>query len=208
MFLLFLCLAAIAQAVDYVVNGVNIPSEAHHQYTKDTSLLVWPWRSYKTSHHTPPHMKVQHFRGPKLADGYIFISPVNSNNKDGTYALSGTGYIMDHHGDLVYAADESRMGFCKDWIGGMTDFRAQEYKGKRYITYWNGCNHKSTHWGHRWGRVTLIDEEYSNFTINPDLGINIFDDAPIGQIGNHGAYAYPTTWIHCEMRRTRESSNC
>jgi hypothetical protein len=135
-------------------------------------------------------MKVQHFRGPKLANGYIFISPVNANNEDGTYALSGTGYIMDHHGDLVYAADESRMGFCEDWVGGMTDFRAQEYNGKRYITYWNGCNHKSTHWGHRWGRVTFIDEEYSNFTINPDLGINIFDDAPIGQIGNHGEYRY------------------
>ena len=133
-------------------------------------------------------MKVQHFRGPKLADGYIFISPVNANNEDGTYQMSGTGYIVDHHGDLVYGADQTAMGFCKDWISGMTDFRVQEYNGKKYITYWNGCNTKSQHWGHRWGRVSFIDEEYTNFTINPDLGINIFDDAPTGQIGNHGTY--------------------
>ena len=134
-------------------------------------------------------MKITKHRG-KLADGYIFISPANSNNEDGTYELTGTGFIMDHYGDLVFAAEETSMDFCEDWVAGMTDFRAQEYNGKPYITYWNGCNHKGEHWGHRWGRMTFIDDEYTNFTLNPDLHINTLDDAPKGQIGNHGMYAY------------------
>ena len=184
-FVMFWLLPLLVAAQTLGYNITDIPSEAHHQYTTDTSLLVWPWRSYKTSHHTPPHMKITHRKG-KLAPGYIFISPVNSNNEDGTYELSGTGYIMDHYGDLIYAAEEHSMDFCGDWVGGMTDFRVQEYNGKQYITYWNGCNHKGQHWGHRWGRVTFIDEEYTNFTLNPDLGINTLDDAPRGQIGNHG----------------------
>ena len=189
MYILLLCLIACAEAFDYVINDVNIPSLPHHESTTDASLLVWPWRSYKTSHHTPPNMKIRHFDGPELADGYIFVSPVNSNNEDGVYGVSGTGYVFDHYGDLIFAAEDPSMGFCKDWIAGMTDWRAQMYNGKRHITYWNGCNHHGSHWGHRWGRVTFLDEEYSSFTINPDLGINHFDDAPIGQIGNHGTSA-------------------
>ena len=180
-------LIAAVQALGY--DTTDVPSEPHHEFTTDTSLLVWPWRSYKTSLHTPPHMKVTRYKG-ELAPGYIFISPVNANNEDGTYEQSGTGYIMDHAGDLVFAAEETRMDFCDEWVGGMTDFRVQEYNGKKYITYWNGCNHKGQHWGHRWGRVTFIDEEYTNFTINPDLGINTLDDAPMGQIDVHGTYAY------------------
>ena len=189
MFLCIFSLLTLVCALDSpVLNHTYIESEAHHQFTTDNSLLVWPWRSYKTSHHTPPHMKVEHYRGPPLADGYIFISPVNSNNEDGTYGLQGTGYIFDHVGDLVFASYEDNMGFCDAWVSGMTDFRAQMYNGRRYITYWNGCNHKGEHWGHRWGRVTFIGEDYTKFTINPDLQINTFDDAAIGQIGNHGKH--------------------
>lgn len=186
MYLYILSLIALACAQEYpAVDHTDIPSRAHHEYTKDTSLLVWPWRSYKTSPHNPPHMKVNHYAGPKMSDGYIFISPVNANNEDGTYGLTGTGYIFDHFGDLVFAAFEDSMGFCDAWVAGMTDFRPQEYQGKRYITYWNGCNHKGEHWGHRWGRVSFLDEEYEKFMINPDLGILKFDESSIGQIGNH-----------------------
>lgn len=177
---------AAAQATEWY-NTTDIPSSPHHQHTTDTSLLVWPWRSYKTSHHTPPHMKIAHYGG-KLAPGYIFISPANHNDEDGTYELSGTGFIMDHVGDLIYAAEENRMEFCDESVGGMTDFRAQEWNGKKYITYWNGCNHRGQHWGHRWGRVTFIDEEYNNFTLNPDLRINTLDNATRGQIDMHGKY--------------------
>lgn len=182
--LLLLLFTVAAQAANFNIS--IIPSDPHHQYTTDTSLLVWPWRSYKTSHHHPPHMKITRPNRKPLAPGYIFISPANSNNEDGTYELSGTGFIMDYVGDLVYAAEETGMDFCDAWIGGMTDFRAQEFNGKKVITYWNGCNHKGQHWGHRWGRVTFIDEEYDNFTMNPDIGINTLDDAPRGQIDVHG----------------------
>lgn len=61
----------------------------------------------------------------------------------------------------------------------------QEYKGKPHLVYWNGCNTQGAHWGHRWGRVTFIDEEYSNFTVNPDMNINTLDEANKGQIDVH-----------------------
>ena len=144
-----------------------IESEAHHQYTTDASRVVWPWRSYRTSKHTPPDFKITRYRG-KLAKGYVFLSPSDSHKNDGTYDLSGTGFVMDFNGDLIFAADEDGMGFCDEWIAGMTDFRAQEYNGKKYITYWNGCNTRGRHWGHRWGRVSHHDmpEMYNSPALN------------------------------------------
>ncbi|KAK5173554.1 uncharacterized protein LTR77_002235 [Saxophila tyrrhenica] len=162
----------------------TIDSKAHYQVTTDTSRVVWPWRTYKTSSHNPPIMNITQHKG-KLADGYVFISPVDSNKKDGTYDLSGTGFIMDTNGDLIFAADEDGMGFCDEWVAGMTDFRAQPYKGRQHITYWNGCNTLGAHWGHRWGRVTMMDEEYTKFDLNPDLGINTFEPATRGNIDVH-----------------------
>lgn len=163
-----------------------IPSSAHYEYTVDTSRVVWPWRTYRTSPHTPPVLNITrpHLR-PALAPGYYFLSPADSNKHDGTFATSGTGFIMDSNGDLIYAGLEDGMGFCSEWVAGMTDWRAQMLDGKRHITYWNGCNTRGHHWGHRWGRVTFIDEEYRKFTLNPDLGINTFEPATRGNIDVH-----------------------
>ena len=132
----------------------------------------------------PPHLEIERYDG-KLWDGYIFLDPSDQKSKRGTYELSGTGYIMTEDGDLIYAGEENGYNFCDEWVAGMTDFRVQEYKGKPYITYWNGCNTQGAHWGHRWGRVTFIDEEYKNFTINPDMNVNTLDDANKGQIDVH-----------------------
>jgi hypothetical protein len=132
----------------------SIKSDVHHQVTTDDSRVVWPWRSYRTSKHTPPDLNITRHNGNgKLADGYYFLSPSDSNKNDGTYDMSGTGFVMDHNGDLIFAGDEDGFDFCEEWIAGMTDFRVQEYNGRKYITYWNGCNTRGTHWGHRWGRV-------------------------------------------------------
>ncbi|KAK3715275.1 hypothetical protein LTR37_007242 [Vermiconidia calcicola] len=161
-----------------------IESEPHYQYTTDESRVVWPWRTYRTSYHTPPHMNITRYSG-ELAKGYIFVSPSDQNKNDGTYALSGTGFVMDDEGDLIFAGEEDGMGFCEEWVAGMTDFRAQEYNGRKYITYWNGCNTRGIHWGHRWGRVTFIDDEYNKFEFNPDLNINSFEPATRGSIDVH-----------------------
>jgi len=118
-------------------------------------------------------------------DGYVFFSPADQKGKEGTYELSGTGFIMKPNGDMIYASEETGYSFCDEWVAGMTDFRPQKYDGKPHITYWNGCNTQGAHWGHRWGRVTFIDEDYRNFTINPDLGVNTLDDANKGQIDVH-----------------------
>lgn len=88
-------------------NKQHIESESHHQYTVDLSSDVWPWRSFKTSPHTPPELNVSHYGGKKLADGYMFVSPTDSKNNDGLYELSGTGFVFDMRGDLVYAAEET-----------------------------------------------------------------------------------------------------
>ena len=163
----------------------ELVSYNHYQVTSDHVGEVWPWRSYKTSQHTPPDMCIAWY-GPRneLSEGYLFLSPTNVERKYGTH-VSGIGYILTVDGDLVFAAEETRMDFCHEWIGGMTDFRVQTYTGKSYLTFWNGCNHFDSHWGHRWGRVTFVDEEYSNFTINPNLHIVSADDANEGQIDLH-----------------------
>ena len=164
--------------------STNIPSQDHYQHTSDTYNSIWPWRSYKTSPHTPPHMEITRYDG-RLWDGYVFLTPSDQKTRRGTYELSGTGFIMTTDGDLVFAGEENGYNFCDEWVAGMTDFRKQEYQGRPYITYWNGCNTQGAHWGHRWGRVTFIDEEYTNFTINPDMNINTLDDANKGQIDVH-----------------------
>lgn len=146
--------ASVSATEDY--DSTVIESEAHHQVTTDDSRVVWPWRSYRTSKHTPPDLKITRYRSKdSLAEGYIFLSPSDSNKNDGTYDMSGTGFVMDQNGDLIFAGDEDGMDFCDEWVAGMTDFRAQEYDGRKYITYWNGCNTRGKHWGHRWGRVCI-----------------------------------------------------
>jgi hypothetical protein len=183
-FLILASWGAVSAEKDY--DTTTIESEPHHQVTVDDSRIVWPWRSYKTSMHTPPDMKITRHKGKgDLAEGYVFLSPADSNKNDGTYDISGTGFVMDRDGDLIFAGDEDGMGFCEEWVAGMTDFRAQEDNGKKYITYWNGCNTRGAHWGHRWGRVTFLDEEYNKFTLNPDLGINTLEPATRGNIDVH-----------------------
>jgi hypothetical protein len=128
-------------------------------------------------------MNITRYDG-KLADGYIFLTPYDDKAKDGVHE-EGTGFVMTTDGDLIYTPPSNFDGYCEDWLSGMTDLRRQEYKGKKYLTYWNGCNTHGAHWGHRWGRVTFIDEHYNNFTINPELEINSLDDVNKGQIDVH-----------------------
>jgi hypothetical protein len=175
-------LAALAAISNF--DNSNIPSHDHYQHTSDTYDSIWPWRSYKTSPHMPPHMEITRY-DKSLYDGYIFLTPADQKTRRGTYELSGTGYIMTEDGDLVFAGEESGYNFCSEWVAGMTDFRVQEYKGRPHLVYWNGCNTQGAHWGHRWGRVTFIDEEYTNFTVSPDLNINTLDPVNRGQIDVH-----------------------
>lgn len=175
-------LAALSEIPDF--NRTTIPSEDHYQITADTYESVWPWRSYKTSPHSPPHMEITR-HGGELSNGYVFLTPSNTKGKEGTYELSGTGFIMTTEGDMIFAGEESGYSFCNEWVAGMTDFRKQDYDGRPHITYWNGCNTQGAHWGHRWGRVTFIDEEYTNFTVNPDFDINTLDPVNKGQIDVH-----------------------
>ena len=175
-------LAAISEITNF--NNTNIPSEDHYQITSDTYDSVWPWRTYKTSPHHPPHMEITRYDG-KLSDGYVFLTPSNTKGKEGTYELSGTGFIMTTDGDMIFAGEERGYSFCDEWVAGMTDFRRQDYNGRPYITYWNGCNTQGAHWGHRWGRVTFIDEDYSNFTVSPDFDINTLDPKNRVQIDVH-----------------------
>jgi hypothetical protein len=116
----------------------QIPSDNHFQYTTDTYSELWPWRSYRTSPHMPPHMNISRYDG-HLADGYIFLTPYDDKAKDGVHE-EGTGFVMTMDGDLVFTPPSSFDGYCEDWLSGMTDLRKQEYRGKKYLTYWNGCN--------------------------------------------------------------------
>jgi hypothetical protein len=128
-------------------------------------------------------MNITRYDG-KLADGYLFLTPYDDKATDGVHE-EGTGFVVAMDGDLVFTPPSSFDGFCEDWLSGMTDLRKQEYRGRKYLTYWNGCNTHGAHWGHRWGRVTFVDQDYKNFTINPTLNINSLDAANKGQIDVH-----------------------
>ena len=96
----------------------SIRSQNHYQRTTDTYASIWPWRSYKTSPHMPPHLEIKRYDG-KLFDGYIFLTPADQKTKRGTYELSGTGYIMTEDGDLIFAGEENGYNFCDEWVAGM-----------------------------------------------------------------------------------------
>ena len=136
----------VASLNSLLVKSKTIPSDNHYQITTDSVGKVWPWRSYKTSPHTPPDLKItRHKSRGELAPGHVFLSPADLQRNDGTHELSGTGYVMTTEGDLVFAAEETRLDFCNEWIGGMTDFRVQTYDGRPHIMYWNGCNTWGSH---------------------------------------------------------------
>lgn len=113
-------LAAISSISNF--HSTAVPSQNHYQQTSDTYASIWPWRSYKTSPHMPPHMEIDRYDG-KLYDGYVFLTPADQKTKRGTYELSGTGYIMTEDGDLIFAGEENGYNFCNEWVAGMTDFR-------------------------------------------------------------------------------------
>lgn len=54
----------------------------------------------------------------------------------------------------------------------MTNFRRQYYDGKPYLTYWSGYNSMGVNIGHGYSQVNFLDDTYTEFVVNPDLGLN------------------------------------
>lgn len=161
----------------------GISSTGYSRMNLSGLTSVWPQVSYKSSPWTSPYINVTHQENP-ISDGYLFIAPVE-NNLGNKYGPSGKGFIFDMKGDLIYAADDHTYEPCTAWVAGITDFRVQTYNNQSYLTYWNGCNTKSQHWGYRWGSVTFVDDEYQTFLLNPDLKIDTSDAATTGFIDMH-----------------------
>ncbi|KAF2485078.1 ASST-domain-containing protein [Neohortaea acidophila] len=166
------------------INNVSFPSSNHYQVVTPHDGLVWPWRSYKTSYHTPPVLNVTHYGGD-LAPGYIFFSPADHHGKYATHEASGTGLVMTSDGELIFAAEGNDYSSCTKVPSGMTNFRMQHYLGRPHITYWDGCNDPHAHWGHRWGSLTFLDEEYNHVTVSPDFHVDTLDDSTQGHIDMH-----------------------
>lgn len=160
------CFAAIGNAL--VVNRrAVIPSEANIDVATDPSGVTWPWRVFKTTESTPPNMTITG-NGGELSEGYIFMTPATSNLTV-PYAKESTGFIMTCEGDLVFALN----------VTAPTDFRRQHYNGKPYLTYWNGYNSQGVNVGHGYGQANFLDETYSPFVVDPNLGLNKLTVTPV-----------------------------
>lgn len=145
----------------------TIPSKANIDIQTDPSGVTWPWRVFKTTKSTPPNMTITG-NGGELSEGYVFMTPATVNSSV-AYAKESTGFIMTTDGDLVFALN----------VTSPTDFRRQHYHGKPYLTYWNGDNSAGVNIGHGYGQATFLDETYTPFVVDPDLGLNKLSTTPV-----------------------------
>ncbi|KAF2485016.1 ASST-domain-containing protein [Neohortaea acidophila] len=148
-------------------SAATIPSHAYVQVETDPKGAIWPWRVFKSSPYTPPNMTITVNQG-ELADGFIFMTPANINLSAPAAEMDG-GFIMTSDNEAVFALNTS----------GITDFRVQHYKGQPYLTYWSGYNTEGANVGHGYGQVNFVDSSYSNFSVNPDLGLNKLVTTPV-----------------------------
>lgn len=87
----------------------------------------------------PQKVKVLKNTG-KIAPGYVFIAPKKEALQDGPL-------IVDNGGNVVWFLEQP---------GGVTDFRAQRFRGKPVLTWWRGRSED----GARLGRYSIYDSSY------------------------------------------------
>lgn len=91
----------------------------------------------------PPRMSVVKGAGAKIP-GYVFSTP--KSKKD----IGQAGpMIVDNHGDLVWFKPVPG-------VRAATDFRAQTYRGKPVLTYWEGTSRQ----GIGYGELVILDDSY------------------------------------------------
>lgn len=82
----------------------------------------YPTRSYVSFEHASPAPEIAHW-SPKCSDQYTFLAPHGSSvEHEGPM-------ILDPHGKLVWMTN---------LVTTAQDFRVQEYRGEKYLTFWHG----------------------------------------------------------------------
>ena len=89
----------------------------------------------------PPPVKLFKLTG-RASTGYIFIAPKKKVKQAGPLILDNRGRVV-----WFYPVDAGR---------GVTDFRAQRYRGKPVLTWWRGSSAD----GSRHGRYSIYDNRY------------------------------------------------
>ncbi|CAK3926288.1 Hypothetical predicted protein [Lecanosticta acicola] len=163
-----------SQAVAGPASETRLASSANVQVETDPDGDLWPWRTFKSSPHTPPTLTYT-ADGKPLSDGHIFITPADIKNQNAT--KQSAGFTITTEGEPVYVAN----------VSGMTDFRKQDWNGDPYLTYWSGYNTNGANTGHGYGQVTFTDDEYKTFDFDPDLHLNklVNDSIANGSVDIH-----------------------
>lgn len=81
-----------------------------------------PLRSYRSFNHSSIDVKFLR-QDDRCSRDYLFLASRGSKTEPGAT-------ILDHNGELIWR--QPRMG------DETHDFRVQEYKGKKYLTFWSG----------------------------------------------------------------------
>lgn len=102
----------------------------------------YPWRTYETITQISPQLKAVQ-DSPECHDGlYTFVTPRGHSISDPGPA------ILDGNGDLVWV---------KSTPGQAYDFKVQDFKGGKYLSYWVGDDRVR---GHGAGDYYVLDASY------------------------------------------------
>ena len=148
------------RAVDDCSTSIRVGNSSDSRVLQSSpNGTIWPWQTFVSANYTPPQLSITG-NGGALAQGLLFFGPSNSgpSNSIKEYAP----LIMTDAGQLVWNGP----------IVNSTNLRATTFEGRPVLTYWDGISTQGANIGHGYGKVTFLDQSYSQlYVVCPDLGL-------------------------------------
>ena len=141
-------------------NGASKACAAPYAQITQHNSSVWPVQNYKSSHATPPQLKITK-SGEPLAHGLLFFSPSEQDSLEYPAPI-----IMTDTGDLIWNGPK----------GDTSNFRTTMLDDKPVISYWAGQGSPggSAGGGHGYGQTEIYDTNYKLLhTVCPKLGLRL-----------------------------------
>lgn len=150
----------------HVEQLLTIPSRSNVEVVTPDNDETFPYRTFRSSPWQPPNISIT-TSGAELGEGYLFLNPKDRGRKG---VKQTAPYVFEPStGELVFAATVD-----SNWT--TTDFAAQSYLGKQYLTFWQGKSTGSPNPGHGYGEVVFLSDDYSSFTLELDAVIVGLED--------------------------------
>ena len=120
---------------------------------KDTGK--WPHLEFKSSSLRPPQLNITG-KASATAGKYLFMTPKGSHKESGKPAI----YTLE--GDLV---------FIDEMHEHTSDFKTQNFRDERYLTFSYGFSTGAPNPGHGYGKAVFLDHEYqlTEFDLNETI---------------------------------------